>query len=130
VRPPEIVATYRTLVKRGITVLAKDEYVADARIANRRLLEDGRIVLTPDATHTAVCGELRFKDLLDGGRSTGRLPIATALGHFRSPRRLCGIVADAFGVGNRRELGAGDDRFREPNSMGRRSGFGRELACR
>src|ERR1700726_2519590 len=52
-------------------------------------------------------------------------PPASAISE--SPRSLCGIVADAFGDGNRRGFGVGDDRFREPNSMGRRSGFGRLL---
>jgi len=41
------------------------------------------------------------------------------------PRRLGGMVADALGVGNPGEMRPLNGRFREPNSLGWRSGVGR-----
>src|SRR5580658_4553229 len=37
---------------------------------------------------------------------------------------MCGIVADALGVGNRKSSDSVNDRFREPNSMGSMSASG------
>ena len=53
----------------------------------------------------------------DVGRADAGLLLATALGHFRCPRHLCGIVADAFGVSNLGEFASENDGFRAANSM-------------
>jgi hypothetical protein len=47
----------------GAQILAKPEQIADARIATRRLPEDGKIILKPNAEGTAVCGEIKFREL-------------------------------------------------------------------
>jgi hypothetical protein len=47
----------------GAQILAKAEQIADARIATHRLLEDAKIILKPNAEGTAVCGEIKFREL-------------------------------------------------------------------
>jgi hypothetical protein len=43
----------------------------------------------------------------DSGRASARLLVAIAFGHLQPPSQLCGIVMDAFGVGNLGEFCVG-----------------------
>jgi hypothetical protein len=58
---PDLVRGYRAQVQRAIAVLAKPEAVEDGRESMRRLLEDGRITLAPNPSHTAVAGPVYFE---------------------------------------------------------------------
>jgi hypothetical protein len=60
---PDLVRAYRAQVQRAIAVLAKPEAVEDGREAMRRMLEDGRITLAPNPSHTAVAGPVYLKEL-------------------------------------------------------------------
>ena len=62
-RMPDLVRGYRAQVQRAIAVLAKPEAVEDSRESMRRLLEDGRITLAPNPSHTAVAGPVYLKEL-------------------------------------------------------------------
>jgi hypothetical protein len=62
-RMPEIVAGYRAQVQRALTLLAKPEVVEVAREATRRMLENGRITLAPNAQRTAVTGPVLLRGL-------------------------------------------------------------------
>jgi site-specific DNA recombinase len=62
-RMPELAKIYRTKVERALLVVAKPEHVEDARESTRRLLRDGRITLSPNATHTGVTGPVDLKSL-------------------------------------------------------------------
>jgi hypothetical protein len=64
-RTPELVRAYRTQVQQAAKLLAREDVVAEASEAVRRLLADGRIVLAPSADHTAVVGPVHFKELGD-----------------------------------------------------------------
>jgi len=50
-------------VQRAIAVLAKPEAVDDDHELMRRMLEDGRITLVPNPSHTAVAGPVYLKEL-------------------------------------------------------------------
>src|SRR5580700_7253397 len=75
-----------------------------------------------------LLGRLRILRGVDeyGGRADARLILATAFGHLQSPRRLFGIVADAFRVGNRRSFEGPDVRFRAANLDRRPAARGRK----
>jgi DNA invertase Pin-like site-specific DNA recombinase len=62
---PQIVERYREMVTAGAKALADPRSVGAAREALRQLLADGTVVLTPNATHTALVGAVRFTDLGD-----------------------------------------------------------------
>jgi hypothetical protein len=60
---PDLVRGYRAQVQRAIAVLAKPEAVEDGRESMRRLLEDGRITLARNSSHTSVAGPVYLKEL-------------------------------------------------------------------
>lgn len=62
---PQIVANYRELIEKGAKALSDPRAVSAAREAVRRLLEEGSIVLTPNAAHTSLEGTVHFVDLGD-----------------------------------------------------------------
>jgi hypothetical protein len=62
-RMPQIAAAYEKLIENGLKALTGERAVSAAREAVRKLLEDGRIILTPDADHGALTGMVRFVDL-------------------------------------------------------------------
>jgi site-specific DNA recombinase len=62
-RLPEIVTEYRHQISEAIKVLTDERVVDDAREATRRLLADGRIVLAPTPTRTAVTGPVQLVGL-------------------------------------------------------------------
>jgi site-specific DNA recombinase len=58
-----VVATYRKKIQAGIQTLADPQVIVAARETVRRLLEDGKIVLSPTPDHTALTGVARFVEL-------------------------------------------------------------------
>jgi site-specific DNA recombinase len=62
---PAMVADYRKTVEAGLKVLAEPKNVSAAREMVRKLLVDGKIVLTPNEARTAIAGRVLFKSLGD-----------------------------------------------------------------
>jgi len=62
---PSMVEDYRRTVERGLKVLAEPKNVSAAREFVRRLLVDGKIVLTPNEARTVISGRVNFKSLGD-----------------------------------------------------------------
>jgi hypothetical protein len=62
---PAMVEDYRKTVEAGLKVLAEPKNVSAAREMVRRLLVDGKIVLTPNEAHTAIAGRVHFRSLGD-----------------------------------------------------------------
>jgi site-specific DNA recombinase len=60
---PEIVKAHKVAIQNALKVLARPDVVDDARSITRRLLEDGRITLAPDANRSVVSGPMRLKEL-------------------------------------------------------------------
>ena len=62
---PAMVEDYRNTVEAGLRVLADPKNVSAAREMVRKLLVDGKIVLTPNEARTAIAGRVHFKSLGD-----------------------------------------------------------------
>jgi DNA invertase Pin-like site-specific DNA recombinase len=62
-RLPEIVTQYKDQIRDALKTLTDERVVDDAREATRRLLIDGRIVLAPTPTRTAVTGPVQLVGL-------------------------------------------------------------------
>ena len=62
---PETAARYRAMIDKGAQALTDPHLVSAAREAMKKLIKDGTIVLTPNATHTPLVGKLQFNDFGD-----------------------------------------------------------------
>ena len=60
---PAIVAGYRMQIQNALKVLARPEVVEVARHPTRKLLQDGRITLGPNAERNGVSGPVNLNDL-------------------------------------------------------------------
>ena len=64
-RLPDVVEAHKRLVSDALKTLTRPDIIAAAAEATRRLLEDGKIVLVPNADHSGVIGPIHLKGLGD-----------------------------------------------------------------